>query len=109
MKKLLLAARFLICVVSLNAAAAGSIDAGDINFLLFYKGHSGLLIKHQYQIDPDNCGRRDYYILPNNHPHFSQIYALLLAAQTAGKKVSFNIDGCVEGIPAITHVGLAKQ
>ncbi|MDR6984492.1 hypothetical protein J2X32_003136 [Rheinheimera pacifica] len=109
MKKTLIALTLMASSVSFNAAAAGSIDAGDINFLLFYKGHSGLLIKHQYQIDPDNCGRRDYYILPDNHPHFSQIYALLLAAQTADKKVSFDIDGCLEGRPAITHVGLAKQ
>ncbi|MDR6985119.1 hypothetical protein J2X32_003776 [Rheinheimera pacifica] len=109
MKKILVTLTLMLCGISFNTAAAGSVDAGDINFLLFYKGHSGLLIKHQYQIDADNCGRRDYYILPDNHPHFSQIYALLLAAQTAGKKVSFNTDGCHEGIPAIVHVGLAKQ
>lgn len=92
-----------------NVAAAGAVAAGDINYLLFYKGHTGLLIKHQFPSDPDNCGRQDYYILPNEHPHFSQIYSMLLAAQMANKKVSFNIDGCHQGIPAIVHVGMAKQ
>lgn len=109
MKKLGFAVLFFMSAISFKILAAGGVDPGDINFLLFYKGHSGLLIKHQYHIDPDNCGRRDYYILSDSHPHFSQIYALILAAQTAGKKVSFNVDGCHEGIPAIVHVGLAKQ
>lgn len=72
----------LLCssLISINAMAAGAVNAGDINYILFYKGHTGLLIKHQYPSDPDNCGRQDYYIFPDNHPHFSQIYALLLAA-----------------------------
>ena len=92
-----------------HVSGAGSVSPGDINFLLLYKGHTGVLIKHQYPSDPDDCGRQDYYILPSDHPHFSQIYSLLLAAQMANKKVSFSIDGCHQGIPAIVHVGMAKQ
>jgi hypothetical protein len=100
---------FLLVVGAVNVNAAGSVAAGDINSLLLYKGHTGVLVKHQYPSDPDDCGRQDYYIVPAEHPLFSQIYSLLLAAQMANKKVSFSIDGCHQGIPAIVHVGMAKQ
>lgn len=107
--KILLGLGLCLIFITQNVRAAGSVSAGYINHLLFYKGHTGLLIKHQYPSDPDNCGRQDYYILSNEHPHFSQIYSMLLAVQLANKKVSFHIDGCHQGIPAISHVGLAKQ
>ena len=102
---------FGVCLLltAQSVQAAGAVGAGYIDQLLFYKGHTGLLIKHQHASDPDSCGRQDYYILPNDHPHFSQIYSMLLAVQLANKKVSFNIDGCHQGIPSIVHVGLAKQ
>jgi hypothetical protein len=109
MKNFIKALTLLVSLSNFSAVEAGSVDAGDINSLLFYKGHTGLLIRHQSQIDPDNCGRKDFYILPDDHRHFSQIYAMLLAAQTAGKKVSVTINGCYEGMPAIIHVALEKQ
>lgn len=109
MKIILKAAAFCLSLINFNATAGGYVDAGDINVLLFYKGHDGLLLKHQFPSDPDKCGRWDYYVLPDNHPHFQQIYAMLLAAQTAGKKVSFYVDGCHQGIPAIANAQLDKQ
>ena len=89
--------------------AEQSTSAGDINTIYFYLTHTGVLIQHSTMIDPDSCGRKDYYILPGAHPHFKEVYSLLLAAHMANKKVSLTISGCHQGIPAITHVSLGKQ
>ena len=94
------------CQVS---SADESIPAGDINTIYFYLGHTGALIKHTTMIDPDSCGRKDFYILPDTHSHFKEIYSLLLSSQMANKKVSFTISGCHQGIPAIKHVALSRQ
>jgi hypothetical protein len=89
--------------------AEQSVPAGDVNTIYFYLMHTGVLVQHTTMIDPDACGRKDFYILPDTHPHFKEVYSLLLATQMASKKVSFTISGCHQGIPAITHVALAKQ
>ena len=109
MKGLAIFALPFLALMSSFAAADGSAPAGDINTIYFYEGHTGVLIQHSFMSDPDKCGRQDFYILPDTHSHFKEVYALLLAAQTAGKKVSFTLSGCHQGIPAIRNVAIARQ
>ena len=85
-------------------AAGGSTSSGEITAITIYKGHTGILINHTEQIDPDACGRKDYYILPDTHPYFKEAYSLLLASRMAGKKIVLVTEGCHQGIPAIKHV-----
>lgn len=96
-------------VFSPIANADGHVAAGDVNVILLYEGHTGVLVKHSNLADPDNCGRSDYFILPDSHSHFKEAYSLLLSAQMAGKKVGFTVSGCHQGIPAIKHITMAKQ
>lgn len=98
-----------LLILSTATKADGQIPTGEIGNLYFHAGHSGLLIKHDHLADPDNCGRADWFILPNTHPHAEKIYSLLLSAQIANKKVSLFVSGCHEGIPAIKHIALAKS
>ncbi len=42
------------------------------------------------------CSRSRYYLDPN-HVKYDAIFAILLAAQTAGKKVQVRINKCING------------
>ena len=84
-------------------AAAENISYGNMSAIEFWKDHPGALIQVQTDAmkDTDNCGRKDFYILPDAHEHSKQIYALLLAAQVAGQKVQIWTYGCTWGFPVI--------
>lgn len=43
-----------------------------------------------------NCSGYRYY-LSQNHPKYDAIFSILLAAQTAGKKVQLRVDKCING------------
>lgn len=101
--KIFLGAGSLI-LSNLVYAAGGQTPPGAITAVTIYNGHTGILINQTTQIDPDQCGRQDYFILPDTHPHFKEAYSLLLATHMAGKKVSLVISGCHQGIPAISHI-----
>lgn len=98
---------FIFFVFSSAAIAEGQISAGNVTLILLYEGHSGVLVKHTNLADPDNCGRGDYFILPDSHSHFKEAYSLMLSAQMAGKKVGFTVSGCHQGIPAIKHITIS--
>ncbi len=96
---------FSLCTLSTFVfAAGGSTSTGEVTAITIYKGHTGILVNHTVQIDPDNCGRKDYYILPDTHPYFKEAYSLLLASRMAGQKVILVVEGCHQGIPAIKHI-----
>jgi hypothetical protein len=68
--------------------------AGDYN--------SGMLVKLAGVFsNPDNCGRTDWYILPDNHPHSQLLQAILLSAQASNRSVGFQLDGCLDNFPRI--------
>ncbi|NOU52142.1 hypothetical protein HG263_16555 [Pseudoalteromonas sp. JBTF-M23] len=75
-----------------------------VNQYQFYKTHTGLLIRQAAMVDPDKCGRKDLYILDKSHPHYSEIVALVLAAHIAEQPLALYLDGCVQGLPAISHI-----
>ncbi|WP_064791906.1 hypothetical protein [Shewanella woodyi] len=98
----------VLCFISPRSDASGGIASGHITLMMFYDGHTGVLIKHTNLADPDSCGRSDYLILPDSYSHFNEAYSLLLASYMADKKISFTVSGCHQGIPAIKHIYTTK-
>lgn len=82
-------------------------DAGNgkIAAMQFWEYHSGTLIKtSQPMMDPDGCGRSDWYILPDTHSHFEEAYTLLLTAHLQNRNLQILIEGCLQGLPVIKHI-----
>jgi hypothetical protein len=89
--------------------AEGTTQAGAVTAIQFYEGHTGILIRHTNMMDPDQCGRADWFILPDTHSHFKQAYATLLTANVTNKKISINVSGCLQGIPQIRHITVVSD
>lgn len=89
--------------------AGGTTSLGDVTAITLYKSHTGILINHVYPIDPDQCGRNDYFILPSTHPHYKEAYSMLLGMYAGGQKVRLIVEGCHEGLPAIKHIVASKN
>lgn len=94
----------VLMLASQLSTAGGETSLGEVTAITLYKTHTGILVNHVNAIDPDTCGRNDYFIFPKTHPYYTEGYSLLLAAHMSGKKVRLVIEGCHEGIPAIKHI-----
>ena len=93
-----------LCVLINSAHAATGASVGKISQMLWYEGHTGLLLKQVGMSDLGGCGRSDYYILDDAHPYFKEIYSLILSAHISSQPLHINLDGCVQGISRIKHV-----
>jgi hypothetical protein len=82
--------------------ADGAIN-GEIVHIQLYEQHTGLLVSLPQMIDPDNCGRRDWFYLTQG-VFYREAYALLLTAHVTKKTLGFILSGCHEGIPKISHI-----
>lgn len=105
-KKLFLLALIL---AARSAHAGGSTPATNVTELLFYEGHHGILVKVGAMIDPDACGRLDWFILPDTYFRFKEAYGTLLAAKLANKRVSVHVSGCLQGLPKIQHISVPQD
>ena len=94
----------LLFAVMQAAHAGGNTNNSVTSIVHYYKWHTGLLISHKAMNNPDRCGRADFYILEKSHPFYKELTALILGAHLARQPIMFNVDGCVEGFPAIQHV-----
>lgn len=98
---------FLLAVVSAKpyqALASTSID-GEVLNMQHFEGHTGILIKlNRNMVDPENCGRNDWYLMPDSSPHASFVHALLLTAKSTSQTVFILINGCSDGMPRIQAV-----
>jgi hypothetical protein len=95
----------LIAFLLIKPVSAGILTTNEqITALHFYEGHVGVLVRLNQMVDPDKCGRTDWYILRDDHPHYKDTYSLLLASYLANKPVQVAIDGCVQGLPSIRHI-----
>jgi hypothetical protein len=88
--------------------AASGNSSGKVTTLLWYQGHTGLLVKQEGMSDLGGCGRADYYILDDQHPYFKEIYSLILSAHISSQSLAFTLDGCTQGISRIKHVTSTK-
>ena len=88
MKKIFLVSALFL---STNLMAGNYSNYQELEQIQFYEGHSGLLIKQETMVDPDNCGRQDYYILPQNRAMFKEVYSALLSALHAKRESNFGL------------------
>jgi hypothetical protein len=96
-----------ICFDSTAYAATGE-RSGKIQTILWYEGHTGVLIVQDNMSDLGGCGRSDYYILDGQHAYFKEIYSLILSAHIINQPLTLSIQDCVQGISRIKHVSSIK-
>lgn len=119
MKRLIINIHFFsLLLISVNAVADGSyLSNSKIELLsvapdvVYFRG-----IGNTGQ-NPDGCSGFDnggsrYAILKGSHPHFKEVYSMLLAAQVSDKTVSVWVNGCVSrwgrGFPEVVTVNLKE-
>jgi hypothetical protein len=89
---------------SSTASANTDVD-GMIHSLHHFEGHHGILVKLDGQmIDPEACGRTDWYILPDSSAHAQFVQAMLLTAQSSQRRLYVNLHGCLDGMPVLRAV-----
>lgn len=88
------------------SSAEGTTPVGTVTQIMFYEGHQGILIQHSNLMDPDSCGRIDWFILPDSYFRFKEAYAMLLAAKLTKARIAIAVSGCLQGIPQIKHIAL---
>ncbi|NOH54225.1 hypothetical protein F0266_14895 [Vibrio coralliilyticus] len=59
----------LLVAMSSIAHAASGVGAGKVKTLLWYEGHTGVLVVQENMVDHGDCGRSDYYILDEKHDY----------------------------------------
>lgn len=94
----------MLMLSSIFAVAAGPAGNKPVKIIHYYDGHTGVLIQQPDMLDPDSCGRKEWYILRDTHPHYKEIYSLILAAHISGQPLEFYLAGCLQGLPSIAHV-----
>ena len=79
---------------------------GEIKRLHFWHNINGVLILHTNMGVNPGCARDDQYVLSKNHPYYKDMYALLLAAAAANKKVQLSLSNaeCPGSYPAVKHI-----
>ncbi|MEO8018739.1 MAG: hypothetical protein ABI769_13065 [Pseudomonadota bacterium] len=108
MRRILLAAVSLVLGVGVGgqATAAEGAVTSTVNRLFYYEGHTGLLVIVNSMSDLGGCGNASWFLLPDGHPHFKEVVALLMSAEAGGKQVNLTVSGCYEGYGRIKHVML---
>lgn len=93
MKKLIvLVASMLFVLITPNANATGVTPPTVPKNLHVYSTSGGTYV----EATAHNCSRQTYYLSPD-HKSYNQIFAILLSAQMANKKVQIKFDKCVNG------------
>lgn len=103
MKKNLIIAVLLALSTGMSFAG-GNTELKAVTGLNYYKGHVGLLLNQSEMINPDSCQRVDWYILPSDHPNYTEMVALIMASHFKRHPLAFYVEGCVQGLPAIVNV-----
>lgn len=89
----LLGAALLSAMFSSHCMAGGMTGWSKISLL--YVNNNWTDVGMQSMTDnPDGCASVAYYALVPSDPNYATLHATLMAAQFAGKYVSFYISGC---------------
>ncbi len=96
---------FVLALVA-NAVFASSASADQISERTIEQLHvnttGGVYFKtYESMPDPDACTYASLYRVPGSATFAKEVYALLLAARSAGTKVTFFIDGCEGTYPKV--------
>lgn len=109
MKNIIYTVLIVACISFLSSAyAASGSSSGKITTVLWYEGHTGVLVKQEGMSDLGACGRSDYYILDDKHPYFKEIYSLILSSHISSQPLWLHIDGCIQGISRVKHISSSK-
>jgi hypothetical protein len=103
-----LALAMLMAVHASAAFGATGSSTGRITTLLWYEGHTGLLVRQEGMSDLGGCGRSDYYIVDTSHPNMKEIYAMLLLAYSSDLSVNITATDCTQGISRVRHVQINR-
>lgn len=81
--------------------SAGMSNSEPIATLHFYEDHAdAFLFSQPNMLNPGNeCAQPTpaWYALQKSHPHFDEIYSLILMAKATGANVLFRLSGCYSG------------
>lgn len=100
----------ILCAsASLTIGSTPALAVADVSGLVLslnhFDGHQGILVKlDQQMVDPDACGRNDWYLLPDGNTHAQFVQAMLLSAQSSQRRVYIRLNGCLDGMPRIDAV-----
>ncbi|WP_195742872.1 hypothetical protein [Shewanella woodyi] len=72
-------------------------------------GDSFSRVKQVNMPSEELCGRNDWYILDIQLDKNKAMFSALLAAKASGQKVHFQLTGCWQNYPKITHVYNCKN
>jgi len=97
------------CIASFMLAASHSnagayTQAGAMREFSAWQDVNGILILPAETINPDGCVRGDGITLQKTHPQYKEMYAMVLSAHMAGKKVVFYLNGCAQNFPNVIHM-----
>jgi len=104
MKQYSLVFSLFIILLSNNLFADQGYSTGKVEQLRWYEGHKGLLVVQENMADYGQCGRADYYILDDQHDYFKEIYSLILTSHISYWPLTFEVEGCFQGISRIKHI-----
>jgi hypothetical protein len=85
------------CLAGTTADAAQGTVNSKIANLLYYEGHSGLLVSIPSMSDLGGCGSAGWYLLPETHAHYKSMVAMVLMARASDLTLQITINGCHEG------------
>ncbi|GAB1624093.1 hypothetical protein AAOGI_41430 [Agarivorans albus] len=89
MKKLFLMLTLLPALVN----ASGITSVGKIAHIYVNNGWTMVHLT-DVSTNPDSCESASYYAIKPSDANYSSLHATLLAAQVAGKRVKFWVNGC---------------
>lgn len=95
--RLLLVSIFTL-FVSRFAFGAGWVEEQTIRIVGMEPDSAVVWVSSPYTSNPNNCTGQplDLAILPKTNASFKEIYAALLSASLAGKRMNFRTSGCIE-------------
>lgn len=104
MFRITLLVNLMLFGVVCNTAASVPTGTGLVTQVHFWQGHTGLLVQHENMTVADSSCTAGLYILRKEHPFFTEIYSLILAAHISSQPLKFVLSGCHEGYSSIVHV-----
>ncbi|WP_020411172.1 hypothetical protein [Microbulbifer variabilis] len=97
MKKLALVVFGFLFSLEVAAASSGYVDITDNNIQLISSGPSSRLFIYDVTMNDSPCENKDTpVIMFSDNEIAKEMYAMVLAAKTAGKKISFFSASCVD-------------
>jgi|GEM_PF-904266 len=86
---------FTLLALSLPAHANSSFGTHTVKRIIIHDSGNIIIGFSGSDVHSESCTEKSSYMLVNDHPHFDQMYAGLLAALHSGATVKGWVNGCV--------------